>query len=168
MEKIVDFLIVNSDSFYWALSVFVVFVLILFKFAIKPVVEGLDSRESKIRDEIKASEDALAKAQAHESDLDAKLKAAEENVATMLSEARAQAEEQKKQIIEASQVEAEQLRQRAQRDVEAAHAKLMSDVRAEMVDMATAVAGRVIEQQLDAAQHEQLILSAVDQMQEQG
>ncbi|MFW5828666.1 MAG: F0F1 ATP synthase subunit B [Planctomycetota bacterium] len=168
MDQIADYVIANVDSFLWSLAAFVLFVLVILKFAVRPVVAGLDARDKRIRDELAASEQALLESRAAKEEFERKLAEAEGAVADMLAKARSQADEHKDAILSEGRGEVERLRARALRDIDNARAQAVQELRLEMVDVATAVAARIIEKQLDPAQHEELALSAIDELRTQG
>lgn len=164
MEAITVFLMEHVDPFLWGLAAFVIFVLILFKFAVKPVVAALDARERTIRDEVAASEQALATAHQLEAELRDKIAGAEQQMADMLAEARTRAAEQATTILEEGRADGERLRTRALRDIDTARAQAVADLRNQVAEIATLAAGRIIHRELDPAGHEELVLQAIDEL----
>ena len=108
MDAVVEFLI-GHKGFFWSIAVFVIFVAILLKAAIKPVFKAVQAREEKIERELKESEEAYAKAKGLQAELDKQLAEAESKISEMLAEGRRDAEASKANIWQ-SQEEAEQLR----------------------------------------------------------
>lgn len=162
METIVNFAIENADSFFWTLGVFVVFVLILLKVAIKPVHEALVNREEKIARELKESEEAYEKAKGLQAKLDQQLADAETKISEMLAEGRRDAEAQKDRILEDGRKEAEQLRDRALREIGSAKQQALHELKEQVAEITVEVAGRVLQESLGSDQQDALIRRASD------
>jgi F-type H+-transporting ATPase subunit b len=162
MDTIVEFAIANADSFFWSLGVFVIFVVILLKVAIKPVHQALVNREQKIARELKESEDAYEKAKSLQAKLDQQLADAESRISEMLAEGRRDAEAQKEKILEAGRREAEQLRDRALREITSAKQHALLEIKEQVAEIAVEVAGRVLQETLGADQQSALIKRASD------
>jgi len=78
----------KGDLALWSLVVFFLFLLVLGKFAWKPMIEGLDKREAGIRSAIAEAEQNRKKAEAMLADYQRQLREAEQHVQSMIAEAR--------------------------------------------------------------------------------
>ena len=160
METVVDFLIGHKESFFWSITVFVIFVAILLKAAIKPVFQAVQAREEKIERELKESEEAYAKAKGLQAELDKQLAEAEGKISEMLAEGRRDAEASKANILAKAQEEAEQLRTRALRDISAARQAALLEIKGHVAEITTEVAAKVLRTGLAAEQQQQLVTQA--------
>jgi F-type H+-transporting ATPase subunit b len=149
-------------DFFWSLTAFVVFVLIILKFGIKPVFTALDAREKKIADEVAEAERTFTRAKQLQAELDAQLKNAESRMTEMYRKAEREAEERKAVVLEQGRVAAEELRTRALRDIEAARHQAIVALRDEVAAIATEVAGRIVRSELNAQMHQELVGRAID------
>ena len=161
---IADQISTNIDTFLWSLASFVCFVLILFKFALKPVVGALDAREKKIADELAQSEQALAEAKAQQEAFTAKLKDAEAEVGRLLAEARASAEQQKEALLAEGRAEAERLIGRAKREIDSAKQAALVELRQGYAEVATLAASKIVRKELDPAQQGELVQAAISEL----
>ena len=130
----------KTDLALWTLVTFLVFLFVLWKFAWQPLISGLDQRESRIRSDIVAAEDARRKAEAMLADYEGRLEAAQEEVRGILAEARRDAEVARQNIISDAQREAAATQQRAVDEIERAKQqalKELSDTLAAHVALAT-------------------------------
>jgi F-type H+-transporting ATPase subunit b len=147
-----------------AIATVVVFLLLLFilsKTAWKPILQGLQAREKGIRDAVEGAEKANAAAKAL-------LARYEEKVATAADEARAIVEEGRKdgealraQIHAEATAEAGRVRDRALKDIEIAKDGALKEIYDRVAVVATEVAGKILEQRLDPAEHRRLVDEAV-------
>ena len=151
----------NIVHFWWSVSAFVVFVLILLKLGVKQILAEVDAREEKIARELKESEAAYTKAKHVRSELEARMRGAEAEIAKLMGEARREAEEHKVRMTEQGRVEIEAARNRALRDIETARNTALVTLRREIAEISLLVAEKVVHQHLDGAKHEELVSSAI-------
>ena len=157
-----DFLLNHAYSFYFGFAAFLIFFVLLAKFAIGPIVAAVDAREKKIAHDLKESEEAYAKARQLKDQLDAQLKSAEAKIGEMMAEARRDAEAHKTALVEQGRQEIEATRHRATRDIDAARQAAIVAVRTQIAEVATTVAEKVLRERLDATKQEQLVAQAVE------
>lgn len=122
-----------------------------------PAINMLDARSEKIK---KGLEDAAAAAKARqnaETEAEKILAAARTERAKLLEEARAQGEELAKSIQAQARTEAEKIRNDATVDAKAARDAELAGLREQVINISTAVAGRVINERLDAAKQRALV-----------
>ncbi len=150
-----------AANFFWGLSAFVVFVLILIRLGVKPILEAVDAREAKIRQDLASAENVAQEAKKAKAQLEALIKSNEAKIAEMIGEARRDGEALKAKMIELGQTEAEAIRVRALREIEAARHAAVISLRAEVAEIVVLVAERAIHERLDAAKHENLVLEAI-------
>ena len=155
--------LLQIPAFFWSLSVFVVFVLILLKFAVKPVIQAMDARDAKIKQQVEEAEATPPKAKELQQQLDEQLAGAEAKIAELMQDARKSAEENKAKIVDDGRTEVDAMRTRALREIEAARHAAIVDLRNEVAEVATRVAGKILDEQLDSSRHQQLVADAIDE-----
>ena len=90
---------VESDLALWTAVVFVLLLLVLGKFAWRPIANGLQKREQRIADEIASAERSNAEARDLLKEYEKRLGAAGEEVRQMLDAARRDAEQVGQRIV---------------------------------------------------------------------
>lgn len=158
----VEFIATSIPDFFFGLFAFIVSVLIVLKWGLKPVVQAIDAREKRIASQIEQAEANNRKASELQADLDRQLAGAEAKIAEMIRRAEAEGNEHKQRIIEEGRAEAERLRLRALRDIDAARHGAVVALREEVAVIATQVAESVIRRQLDAGLQAELVGTAVE------
>lgn len=151
----------KGDLAIWTAVVFLVLLLILWKFAWGPIAEGLDKREKQIAHDISSAEQANQEARKILSDYQQKLAAAGEEVRRMLEAARREAEQAGREMMEKTKAEIEIEHQRALREIENATAGALKELADRSATLAVELAGRIVGAKLDAAGHTRLIEQAV-------
>jgi F-type H+-transporting ATPase subunit b len=158
-----DPLEVNPDLAIFTLIIFVVLLIVLTKFAWRPIVEALDQREKMVADELETARRNNEESQRLLSEHGKKLDSATEEVRGMLDEARREAEQQKQSILEQAQAAAQSEKERAVREIAAAKNNALEELARSSVDQAVGLAGRIVGKQLNKDDHAQLIQDALQQ-----
>jgi F-type H+-transporting ATPase subunit b len=158
-----DPLSVDPDLAIWTVVVFVVLLLVLKKFAWKPLIDALESRESGIHEQIKFAKQSHEEAKAMLGEYERKVAGAAEVVKAMLEEARRDAENTKIQVLAEAKAGAEVERNRALRDVEAATDAALKQIGEHSANLAVDLAGKILGAKLSADDHNRLIADAVKQ-----
>ncbi len=147
----------------WSLITFAVFLLVLKKFAWKPLIEGLDKREGKVFGALSEAEAARGKAQKLLEEHQNKIDRVQDQVREILAEARRDAETTKNDIIATAQGEAEANRKRAIVEIERARDQALDELFDHMsksVDLATQ---QVVGRSLTGADHDRLIRESLQE-----
>ncbi len=139
----------DADLALWSFIVFGLFLVVLGKFAWKPMIEGLDKREAGIRQAISDAEDNRRKSEALLAEYEQKLKSAEQTVQQMILEARRDAERTSQDLVAKAQKEVDTLRVRAKEEIrqakDTALAEVFSSVNAQVVLATEHVLGRALQ-----------------------
>lgn len=157
-------LAVDVDLAIWTAVVFVVLLTVLRKFAWGPIISALDSREQGIADNIAAAEARNEEAKQLLADYETKLSGAADQVRELLEEARRDAEHAKTQILAEAKTAAEAEHERAMRDVNNATNAALRTIAETGADLAVELAGRIVAEKLNAADHATLIRDAVEKV----
>lgn len=160
-ESLVD---VQGWTMIWTFVWFVVLLAVLGRFAWKPLVSALESREQGIRDSIDEANRAREEAQALLADHKKKLEDADQEVKRMLEEGRQQAATVKEQIIEEARSQAKSTVERATREIDLARDEALQSIRQEAVDLSVALASKVIRKSLSPKDHEELIRESMKEL----
>ncbi|NLX56802.1 MAG: F0F1 ATP synthase subunit B [Planctomycetaceae bacterium] len=156
-------LIIDPDLAWFTLVVFVVLLLVLTKFAWKPLLAGLDRRERTIAqmiDEAKRNHDAAAEQlQAYEQ----KLASATVEAQNVLAQARRDATAAGEQLINAAREQAHRERQRALDDITVAKNAAVQELADQSAKLAFMLARKLIHKELKPEDHTALIRESLDQ-----
>ncbi len=122
---------------------------VLWKFAWGPILEAVESRESRIEDAIRQAEEDRGKAQAMLDDYTQRVAHVEQEVAGLREKGRTDAESLRADILAKAQVDARGVTEKAQRDIELARTQAIEDIRREAVTLGLAIAGKVVGRSVD-------------------
>ena len=133
-----DLLLPHLGLIVWTILAFLIVLLILKKFAWKPILKGLNERESNIADSIAAAEKVKLEMAQIKGENEALLAAAREERATMLKEAKAV----KEKMIADAKVEANAVKEKIIAD---AHESISQQKMAAITDIKNQVGKLVVE-----------------------
>jgi F-type H+-transporting ATPase subunit b len=123
---------------------FILFFILIWSFAFKPVSAMLSERKSKIEQGLKDAEQARRDRENAEQERIAALSEARRESNEILARAQKVAQETRDADIAATREELERLRVRAASDIEAEKTRAIQEVRAEVADLALLAAGKVV------------------------
>ena len=154
---------IKSDAAIFTVVIFLLLLLILIKFAWKPIAHGLELREKGIADKIEQARLAAEQATAQLQQYEAKLAAATAEAQQIVAQARQDAEAAGQKLIAEAQSAAAKERERAVADIGAAKNQALQEIAERSVDTAVTLARNIIRREVRPADHEQLIQDALKQ-----
>lgn len=163
-EAKLDPLAWKSDLALWTAVVFLVLLVVLYKFAFGPIVKALNQREKNEIARVEAAERANADAKALLEEYRQKLADSEEEVRLIVSGAKKEAEKQAGAIVDSAKKAAAVERERALKDIQTASDAALQDIAVKSAELATSLAGKILKEQIDPSKHAELIKSAVGEI----
>lgn len=149
----------NGGLMAWTLAIFVVTLLVLTKYAFKPITRAVEAREQALEDSIeraKRDRDEAARLLEEHRKLVAQAHAEAQR---FIVEGRAAGEKVRAEILEQAHREQQQVLARARQEIESERQQAMVELRRDAVNLAVRGASRVIEKNLDDATNRQLVES---------
>jgi F-type H+-transporting ATPase subunit b len=136
---------------------FVVFFVLIWSFAFKPVSAMLAERKNRIEQGLKDAEQARRDRENAEAERVATLSEARREANEILTRAQKIAQETRDADIAATREELERLRARAAAEIEAEKTRAIADVRAEVADLALLAAGKVVGETMNDERQRRLV-----------
>jgi F-type H+-transporting ATPase subunit b len=153
----------KSDLAIGTLLVFLGLLALLTKFAWRPIMDGLEGRERAIAANIEEARRSAEAAAEQLRQYEARLAAATEEAREIINQARKDADSARERIMADAHVAAQRERQRAVDDISAAKNVALREITQKSVDLAMALASRVVRRQLSREDHAELIREVLDQ-----
>jgi F-type H+-transporting ATPase subunit b len=151
----------KADLALWSGVTFVLFLLVLTRFAWKPLIAALDAREGRIRNDIAQAEAARVKAEQMLAEHAQKLSKVQEEVREIIAEARRDADHTRQEIISEAQKEAEASKQRALTEINRARDAAIKDLFDVMATEVARATEHVLGRSLQASDQDRLIEEAL-------
>ena len=152
-----------ADTAITLLAMLVLFILLsylLFNPARKLIQKRKDFIQSQLDDAAKAQADAKEM----KSQYDERLSQVDAEAAELLAEARRKALDREKEIVDQAYEEAHQIKVRAEKEVELEKSRVRDEMKQEMVQVASAMAGRFVAASMDEDKQAQLIDETLKEM----
>jgi len=154
----------DPGLFIWTILTFLVLVGLLAKFAWRPLLLALETRQETIR---KSLDDA-AKAKAELEQLNQQsaelMRQARVEADAIISGTRADAERLREELRQKARGEADGILKNAERQIQLETARAVQQIRHEAADLSVAIASKLIQRNLTKEDNEKLIDEALKQM----
>ena len=157
---------VATDMAVYTLIVFILMMVVLRFAAWNPIKKALEEREQGIIDHIADARRSAEKAERLLEEYEAKIAAAAQEANEIVAEGRRDAEATKDRIVKEAQQAATAERDRALNDIVIAKNAALQDVAEKSADIAVALAGKIVNKELNASDHQALIKETLDNIQE--
>ncbi|MGI8963687.1 MAG: F0F1 ATP synthase subunit B [Thermomicrobiales bacterium] len=152
-----DQLGLNGWQFVVQLVAFLIFIFLLWKFAVGPIVKVLDDRQDKIRESMASAERMQAELKATQARNEEVLLDARREAQEILAVSRKNGEQLLARAREEANTQAETYLTRAQETMRQETDQAREQLRQEVADIAVLAAGRIIRKELDPRAQRQLI-----------
>lgn len=141
----------------WVLISTVVFILLMNKYLVPPIMDALNEREKRIKDSLESAEKALAKAEQISRDNEKALKEAEIQAQKIRKDALDDAEVLRTEKIERAKNDAAKILEDARKTIEQEKKRALNELRSEVADLAVKSASMIIDAELDDKKNKKLV-----------
>jgi len=161
MEKLLEEF--SLGLFFWQTLLFVGLLLLLAKYAWKPILSAVEERENTIKDSLEAAEKAKADMEAVQADNKRILKEARAERDALLAEAKKTSTQIVNDAKEAAQAEADKIAAAAQEVIQQEKNAAINDLKAQVAGLSVDIAQKVLQGELaDQKKQEQLVEKLVN------
>ena len=155
---------INPGLILWTIITFIIVLVILRVAAWKPLLSALTAREEHIRSSIQKAEEAQQAAQKLLEENKQQLARAEEQSQRIIQEGRVMGERLKAEILEKANASSRTMIQQAKEEIQREKDAALTQLRSEVADLAIAVAGKIMEANLDTPKHRALVDAVITQI----
>lgn len=141
----------------WTVLAFVVLLIVLGKFAWKPILKGLKDREEHIKEQIESAESSRKQAEEMREDI-------EQRRMQILQEAADRAQQHEQELIDAAHRKVSDLRHQATQDIEKAHAVAVDQLWEQAGDIMLLLGKKVLGRTIADEDNRQLIHDAINEL----
>lgn len=164
VDKFEAFVGVNPFTMLFAWANLLILYLFLKKLLFKPVKNMIDSRQKEIDDMYSDAERSQSDAAAMKSEYEEKLEGASAESEEILKRAVRRAQLREEEILAEANAKAARVLERAEEQVELEKRRAINEVKDEVSEMAIGIAAAVIERDLKADEHKELIDEFISHM----
>lgn len=156
-EEKADLLSPSGGLMLWTIIIFVLLLIVLSRFAFKPMLAAVEARERSLQDAIDAAKRDREESARVLAEHRAQLEKARGEAQKLIADGRATAEKLRSDLLEETREQQQEMLERARRDIETEKVNAIAALRREAVDLAIAGAGKVIERNLDNDANRKLV-----------
>lgn len=148
----------------WGAVAFLLLLAIMYKFVFPNVNQMLEDRSAAIQGKMEEAEQKLVEAEEAKASYEASISDARGEATRIIDEAKATAESLRADIIAKAEQEARGIVERAQGEVAAERDRALQELRTEVGALSVELASRIVERELDASTHQQLVDDYIQQL----
>ncbi|MFA6457645.1 MAG: F0F1 ATP synthase subunit B [Bacteroidota bacterium] len=156
---------INPGLIIWTMITFVLLVIVLGKFAWKPILQALHTREQEIADALKKAEEAKKDAERMMLENKIAIEKASTETARLIAEGRAMAEQLKSDIVAKANESAKKMLDQAKDEIVREKDSAMAQLRSEVADLSISVAEKILDESLDGAKQKKMVDKVLQQLQ---
>ena len=154
----------DPGLFFWTIATFLVLLFLLAKFAWKPLLQALESRQEMIQKSLNDAE--KAKQELEEVQLESNKIVAQARIEaeTIIATSRSEGAKLREDLREKAQSEAQSIVSNAEQQIQQERDRALSQIREEAVDVSLSVASKLIQRNLSKEDNEKIIEEALKQV----
>jgi F-type H+-transporting ATPase subunit b len=155
----------DPGLYIWTIVTFLVLLVLLGRFAWRPLLDALEQRQDVIRkslDEARQAKEELRRLQAESARI---LAEARSEAAGIISATRADAVRFGDEMKQKARADADALVKHAQREIDSQTARAVQSIRREAIDLSVAVATKILRRDVSIADNERLVDDTIREMQ---
>ena len=154
----------DPGLFLWTILTFLVLLVLLAKFAWKPLLALLDRREEMIRLSLDDAEKAKQELQRLQQESKEILSKARVEAQSILAKSRSEAEKLKGELRQEAKVQADSILRDAEKQIQVETEKAIAVIKNEVVDLSLLVASKLIKRNLSKEDNQSLIEESLKQV----
>jgi F-type H+-transporting ATPase subunit b len=157
-------LLPDFPELVWGTVAFALLMAFMFWKVFPALTSALEERAAKIQGQIEEAESVRGEAEQLRSQYEAQLADSRAEANRIIEEARAQAERLKAEHLARAEEEATQIKARARDEVEAERGRLVQELRGQVAAISVELAGKIVQRELDDAQHRALVDQYINEL----
>ena len=154
----------DPGLFIWTILTFLVLLFLLAKFAWRPLLAALESRQEDIRKSLDDADRAKRELEQVQEESNRIVTKARADADAIIASSRADASKLQDELKQKARAEADGIIQSAQKEIQRQTEQSLSQIREEAVDLSLMIASKLIQKNLSAEDNDKLIESALSQI----
>lgn len=157
-------LTLDPGLFIWTIITFLVLLALLTKFAWKPLLSALETRQEAIKKSLENAEAAKRELERLQQESAAIIKKANAEAASIVSKSWSDAEQHREEMKQKAKAEADAIVKESKRQIEVETGRALRQIRNEVADLSIAIASKVIQRNVTKEDNDRLIQDTLKQI----
>ena len=154
----------DPGLFIWTIVTFLVLLALLAKFAWKPLLQALESRQDSIRKSLDDAQQAKQELERLHAESAEMIRQSRVEADAIVTRSRADAERLREEMKQKARGEADAIVKNAERQIQLETGRALQQIRREAVDLSVMIASKLIQRNLTKEDNERLIEEALSQV----
>jgi F-type H+-transporting ATPase subunit b len=155
---------VDPGLFIWTIVTFLVLLTLLAKFAWRPLLEALESRQIAIRKSLDDAQQAKQELERVNQESAQIVNRARVDAEAIITQSRSDGDRLREEIKQKARAEADHIVKNAERQIQLETSRALEQIRREAVDLSVLIASKIIQRNLSREDNERLIEEALKQV----
>lgn len=155
-------------SYIWNILMFLILLGILWKFVWPKVLDGLQAREQKLREDLSNAEQSAKEAAEALAKRQEELANAQKDAQAVIEEAKTSAEQLAAKMKSDAESEIVKMKERATAEIASAKDAALSEVYAQTAELSTQIAGRILKREINVQDQQQLVSDSLAELTKSG
>ncbi len=165
--KYLDFFTIDVWTIIFTWANMLILLTIIKKLLFKPVTKVLQQRDEEVKKMYAQANEANEKAASLEKEYNEKMAQAREEAGEIIKQATVSAQKREEEIIASAQQQADIMTKRAETEIAQERKKAYQNIRDEISDISVAIAGKMVQREINAKDHEALIRRFIENVGEE-
>jgi F-type H+-transporting ATPase subunit b len=155
---------VDPGLFIWTILTFLALLALLAKFAWRPLLEALDTRQNAIRKSLEDAQQAKQELERLHLESAQIIQRARVDAEAIISQSRSDGDRLREELKQKARAEADHIVKNAERQIQLETSRALEQIRHEAVDLSVMIASKIIQRNLSKEDNERLIDEALKQV----
>lgn len=143
---------------------FIILMLIIRKYAWKPMMQVLIQRETDIRDSLQKAADELEESKQMNREAQETLRQARSDATQIVLQAKKQSLQIQDTMLKEAKEEVQQMREAAQKDIEQERRRMLNEIKGELTDISIEIAEKILRREIKSEDYHRLIDDFIQEM----
>jgi F-type H+-transporting ATPase subunit b len=154
----------DPGLFIWTIATFLVLLTLLTKFAWKPLLQALESRQQAIRKSLDDAQQARQEMERLKQEAAHIIRQGRVEAESIISRSRADAERLRGEMRQKAKADSDAIVKNAERQIQLETARALQQIRHEAIDLSVMIASKIIQRNISKEDNEKLIDEALEQV----
>ena len=155
---------VDPGLFIWTIVTFLVLLTLLAKFAWRPLLEALETRQNAIRKSLDDAQQAKEELERLHVESGQIIQRARNDAEAIIAQSRSDGDRLREELKLKARAEADHIVKNAERQIQLETSRALEQIRHEAIDLSVMIASKIIQRNLSKADNEKLIDEALKQV----
>jgi F-type H+-transporting ATPase subunit b len=154
----------DPGLFIWTIATFLVLLTLLTKFAWKPLLQALESRQEAIRKSLDDAQQARQEMERLKQEAAHIIRQGRVEAESIISRSRSDAERLRGEMRQKAKADSDAIVKNAERQIQLETARALQQIRQEAIDLSVMIASKIIQRNISREDNEKLIDEALEQV----